>query len=576
MPPLTRFRDRRAPSGRWQAIAVLAPLLLLGALGLRGLQMSRQSALDDARRQAERILDQTTPSLRSAWEMIRLREIRELRLYPDPPTPAPPDPAQARYQEAIAAGDAKTLAQLEAQFPDALSPGGLPLVPLAEWTRLRVEPNRILLFDRANALVTAAVRTHPSVLTPRLLDAAFAFLKARDCLPEDPGRNIERWKDDESARVAWREHEREIAAAPASLWVTGRDGRQWWMQKGPPPRAGSLTLFHQVYVPRVLAAVLRPSLAESMAPAFTLDGVRLLSPTGGILAAREIDGLRVAIVLASPDRLYAQQRRQTLWLAALLALGLATAAAGLWAMRRALAREQRFGQLKSDFVSSVSHELRAPVASMRLMAENLESGAVPTKERRGEYHRLIAEECRRLSALIDNVLDFARIEQDRKMYDFAETDVAALVRDALDFMRPRAGRRRQEIRPELAVIDPPPVCDGLAVRQALINLLDNAIKFSPEGTRVDVFLRARDAGAWEIAVRDEGPGIDPAEHEVIFERFHRLGSELRRETQGAGIGLSIVRHIALAHGGRVELKSRPGEGSEFTLVLPLRPPGSCS
>lgn len=568
MPRTSRFRFPAA--GHWQAAAILAPLLLLAALGARGLQLSRQDALETARRQAERTLDEVEPTLLGDWRDARLNVFPELLIYPDPPLPAPPGEAQTRYADALAdpasPGAADALARLEQQDPGALSPGGLPLVPLAELARLRLERDRTALPARAKALVDAAIITHPSVLTPRLLDEIDAIFLARELLPEPWMSHPARWKHDESARAAWRLHAREISEAKTPFWLNGPDGRRWWVQPGDRPRFVSREALVAYF-----AHPLGRELAGYAAAAVTLDGEPLAPPAGEVLAARERDGLRVAVVLALPERLFAQQRRQTVWLASLLALALATAGAGFWTLRRAVARERQLGQLKSDFVSSVSHELRAPVASMRLMAENLESGAVPTEARRGEYHRLIAEECRRLSALIENVLDFARIEQDRKTYDFAETDAAALVRDALDFMRPRAGQRGQEIRAELAVIDPPPVCDGLAVRQALINLLDNAIKFAPEASAIDVSLRARAPGAWEIAVRDAGPGIAAAEHEIIFERFHRLGSELRRETQGAGIGLSIVRHIAQAHGGRVELKSQPGDGSEFALVLPVLP-----
>ena len=314
-------------------------------------------------------------------------------------------------------------------------------------------------------------------------------------------------------------------------------------------------------------------LPDYTAAGFTLADIPLSDLHGEPLAVRSVDRLSLQVIIASPERLFAQQRRLTAWLATLLVSALAAALVAFWSMRQAVARERQLGRLKSDFVSSVSHELRAPVAAIRLMAENLESGAVPTEARRREYHRHLAEECRRLGALIDNVLDFARIEQDRKSYAFAETDVATLVCDALALMQPRAIQRRQELTLDLQPIEPSPVCDGLAVRQALINLLDNAIKFSPEDTLIKVGARTTGDRFWEITVRDEGPGIPDAEQEKIFERFYRLGSELRRETQGAGIGLSIVRHIAEAHGGRVELESEPGQGATFTLVLPMHPPG---
>jgi two-component system phosphate regulon sensor histidine kinase PhoR len=267
--------------------------------------------------------------------------------------------------------------------------------------------------------------------------------------------------------------------------------------------------------------------------------------------------------------LFSAQRIQTLWLAGLLGCAVVAEVGALWSMRQAWRREVQLGQLKDDFVASVSHELRAPLASMRLMAENLESGAVAEPARMRQYHGLLAQESRRLATLVDNVLDFARIEQNRRVYHFVETDLAALVRDAVEIARPQAAARRQEIALELAAMEPP-VCDGIAVRQALLNLLDNASKFSGEGTKITVTARPREADAWEISVADEGPGIPAEEHEHIFERFYRLGDELRRGTQGSGIGLSIVQHIVAGHGGTIEVESRPGAGARFTLVFPRR------
>jgi signal transduction histidine kinase len=561
-------------SSLWQAAAILLPLILLAVLGLRGLEASRQGALEEASRQAERAFTQAAPALKE-WTANWIGG-PTLDLYPIPPIPAPPSDAQALYAEALRlsgtsqAQAVADLAVLETKYPDALAPSGIPLLPLVEllWMRLAANPNAVL--THAAELSDAAVQTHPSMLTPDLIASGQSLLKERGIRDTTFSFSSawQRWNDNEAARAAFRQNRDEIDAARQPFWI----GSEWWVQprgQGENPRIMSYKLMQEEAWP--IAATLRQFLPDYEAPSISLDGIQLTGRSGSVLFHSQVEQLDIDIVLAFPDRLLAQQRQQTLWFAGLLASALAAVLAGFIAMRRALMRERQLGQLKSDFVSSVSHELRAPIASMRLMAENLESGAVAPESRRGEYFHLIAEECRRLSALIDNVLDFARIEQNRKSYDFLETDVAALVRDAVDFMQPRAAQRRQQIVADLQPIDPPPVCDGLAIRQALINLLDNAIKFSPEGGAIHVQLGPHDSATWKIAVRDEGPGIPAAEHEAIFERFHRLGSELRRETQGAGIGLNIVRHIAQAHHGTVKLNSRPGSGSEFTLLLPISP-----
>jgi signal transduction histidine kinase len=235
--------------------------------------------------------------------------------------------------------------------------------------------------------------------------------------------------------------------------------------------------------------------------------------------------------------------------------------------------------MKSNFVSSVSHELRAPIGAVRLMAESLESGRVDGEAKRKEYFSLIAQECRRLSALVENVLDFSRIEQGRKRYSFEPVDFAALVRQAAALMEPHAAERKVRIE---TPCQPPGAeisearWDHQAIEQALVNLLDNAIKHSPEGGTVTLAIEAGQPGGPSDVVRiwveDHGEGIPPEAHARIFDLFYRHGSELRRETKGVGIGLSIVKHVAEAHGGRVIVESAVGQGSRFGLELPLEVP----
>jgi signal transduction histidine kinase len=283
----------------------------------------------------------------------------------------------------------------------------------------------------------------------------------------------------------------------------------------------------------------------------------------------------ISLTLAHPDLLYALHR-QRLWLAAGLIL-LATAAAGigLTSAWRSFQRQVRLAEMTSNFVSSVSHELRAPLASVRLMAESLDQGRITDDEKRRDYFRLIVQECRRLSSLVENVLDFSRIRQGRKRYEFEPLDLAALVRQTILLMEPNAGERRVS----LILAEPPaesselqPCWDGQAVQQALVNLIDNAIKHSPAGGAVTVgfeVVKEESESSIRLVVADRGEGIPFEEQEKIFEPFYRSGSELRRETRGIGIGLDIVRHVAEAHGGRVFVESAVGQGSRFTLMLPL-------
>ena len=278
---------------------------------------------------------------------------------------------------------------------------------------------------------------------------------------------------------------------------------------------------------------------------------------------------RIQILLADQGGLYAHQRQRTMMFGGLILASALAAVAGLIAAYRAFRRQQELNELKSNFVSSVSHELRAPIASVRLMAENLEGGKVAGTAKQNEYFHFIVQECRRLSSLIENVLDFSRIEQGRKQYEFEPVNVAALVRQTVMLLEPYAAEKGVSLRMEGATALELEA-DGQALQQALVNLIDNAVKHSPPGAAVTVGLAGAEAAGTmaRLWVADAGPGIPAAEHGKIFERFYRRGSELRRETQGVGIGLSIVKHIVEAHGGRVRVESAPGRGSRFTLELP--------
>ncbi len=287
--------------------------------------------------------------------------------------------------------------------------------------------------------------------------------------------------------------------------------------------------------------------------------------------------LTLRVLLADRNLLYARQRQRQIIFGGLMAFSVAAALIGFAAARRAFNTQLQLSEAKSNFVSSVSHELRAPIASVRLMAESLERGKVNEPQKQNEYFQFIVQECRRLSSLIENVLDFSRIEQGRKQYEFEPTDFAALTSETVKLMEPYAAekgviletslvapeRQNSALRTPYSELE----VDGRAIQQALVNLIDNAIKHSPKGSTVKVALEY-DASVTRLWIEDHGPGIPPVEHAKIFERFYRLGSELRRETQGVGIGLSIVKHIVEAHGGRVTVRSNVGQGSRFTIELP--------
>jgi signal transduction histidine kinase len=241
---------------------------------------------------------------------------------------------------------------------------------------------------------------------------------------------------------------------------------------------------------------------------------------------------------------------------------------GIFLTYRNISREMNLARLKSDFVANVSHELRTPLALIRLYAETLELGRLTNKEKYQEYFRIIREESERLTALINNILDFSRIEAGRKEYEFKETDLSQLVRSTLDSYRFQIEQNGFKFEENIADDIPPVHVDREAIARSLLNLVNNALKYSKDRKFIGVNLY-RSNGNVKLEVQDHGIGIPPTEQEKIFEKFYRCGDPLVHNIKGSGLGLSLVRHIVRAHGGEVQVESVPDKGSKFTIRLPL-------
>ncbi len=240
----------------------------------------------------------------------------------------------------------------------------------------------------------------------------------------------------------------------------------------------------------------------------------------------------------------------------------------LWIAYNNVKRELVLSRLKSDFVANVSHELKTPLALIRLFAETLEMGRVTKDGKAHEYYRIINKESQRLTQLINNILDFSRIEAGRKEYSFVTGDPARVIEDVVESYRFPIEQQGFRLAVALEPL-PETEVDPDALAQALINLINNAIKYSGDDKQIEITAR-RSGERIEIAVADRGIGIPRGEQKKIFEKFYRVESSLIHETKGSGLGLSLVRHIMDAHGGSVEVDSTPGKGSTFTLVLPVR------
>ncbi|MHB8522627.1 MAG: ATP-binding protein [Limisphaerales bacterium] len=446
------------------------------------------------------------------------------------------------------------------------------------------------------------------------------------------------WDAHERARALWENFLETMVAQNRSdladadiTWLKTPDGQSWLVTTRFEGTNG--WLFAQAE--DSLRRGLRETLAAQSLPAYfgvavDVAGRNLASARSGttVLASSTGREIKVSVHLADPVAFYARQRVRTMWFGSLIGVSVAAVLLGFVTAWRAFQRQRRLSEMKTNFVSSVSHELRAPIASVRLMAEELEDIGPHDRQKSKEYHRFIVQECRRLSGLIENVLDFARHEQGRKQYEFEPTDLVALVRETARLMQTYAADRQIQVTTTVAGEPVAAEVDGQAIQRVLVNLIDNAIKHSPAQSSVTVGLEfpptqdhderkveskvqspesgtdGRQAGGnltSEIAnpkseldqslltpaatsdlhslnsqpstlnlfVEDHGAGIPPEDHERIFERFYRRGSELRRETQGVGLGLAIVKYVTEAHGGKVTVRSAVGQGSRFTVQLPL-------
>lgn len=272
-----------------------------------------------------------------------------------------------------------------------------------------------------------------------------------------------------------------------------------------------------------------------------------------------------------------QKRTRTM----VLLIGFAglTGFVGWVVQRRAFRRQVELGRMKSNFVASVSHELRAPIASIRLMAENLSQQKESGEAERKDYFEWIGLECRRLSSLVQNILQFSRLELGKREYSFESVDVQSLFDETLKLMEPLATNAQVNLKSGIkggdsstGMIIPEAVWDGQAIHQALVNLIDNAIKHtSKDGSVVAELLVHEKRDAIEFRVTDQGPGIDPTDRDRIFRPFERLGSEMTRKTKGVGIGLNLVWHTAKAHEGTVRVEDGVKGGSCFVLSLPIHP-----
>jgi signal transduction histidine kinase len=263
-------------------------------------------------------------------------------------------------------------------------------------------------------------------------------------------------------------------------------------------------------------------------------------------------------------RLFASSQSIYLYMFLLIATILAF---GLVLMVRAVSHELELARLKSDFVSTVSHEFKSPLTSIRHLAEMLQAGSVPSEDRRRRYYDVLVEQSSRLSSLVTNILDLARIEEGKKEFRFEALDIGDVVRELATTTQQRVGHEGFSIGVHVEESLPAVRADRDAISQAVVNLLDNAMQYSRDAKEINVSVFASD-GRVIVAVEDHGVGIPGNEIDKVFDRFYRGGDALTRAVKGSGLGLALVKEIVEAHHGTVHVKSESGRGSTFSIRLP--------
>ncbi len=288
----------------------------------------------------------------------------------------------------------------------------------------------------------------------------------------------------------------------------------------------------------------------------------------GALKLPQETGLPWIVQVASNDpaaELAVSARRRALLTGGLALVLLVIVLAGYF-VYRAVNRELGVARLQSDFVAAVSHEFRTPLTAMCHLTELLEEGNTP-EDRVRHYYRALGKETRRLRSMVESLLDFARMEAGRQVYQLEGVDIAWLVRHVVDEFREECPPDAQRIAVDTHDNGCFALADREAISRAVWNLLDNAVKYSPSSSAIRVVVKA-EAGEIAIAVEDQGAGMSKEEQRRVFGKFVRGTAARALNVKGTGIGLAMVDHIVKGHGGTIRLHSEPGRGSCFTILLP--------
>jgi two-component system phosphate regulon sensor histidine kinase PhoR len=319
--------------------------------------------------------------------------------------------------------------------------------------------------------------------------------------------------------------------------------------------------------------------SEEVRIALVDSAERILFPTG--LSAATIvlsksfsrfeeiaSGSKLALVAIGENPLETISSRSLMIYYILLGAVIILIVLGIVFIFRDISVEERISEMKSEFIANVSHEVKTPIATIRTLAENLNEGWVTGEEKQKEYFHLIEREAKRLTHLVENILDFSRIEKEKKTYLMETASLGDATKKAIERFRLLVDGHGVIIKENIENDLPLYMLDSEAYEQALLNLLDNAVKYSREDKVVEVSARHQNDSI-VIEVSDYGIGISKKDIEKIFEKFFRSPIPDGRKIPGSGIGLTLVKDIIEAHGGTIEVESELGKGSTFKLSFPL-------
>jgi len=352
------------------------------------------------------------------------------------------------------------------------------------------------------------------------------------------------------------------AGASEPIWVP-YGARTWLVSLATEVAADARSVVITVRADSVLAA-----LPANVRGNNSTGGAKFItgSDSKGESLGEDFPGLRVDL---GNEAAQSQQWNPQRWFYFLaLVLVLSVTSFGAYMLWLDVRRELRLAEMRSQFVSSVSHELKTPLTAIRMFAETLRLGRSPNQQMQAEYLDTIINESERLTRLLNNVLDFSQIEQGRKTYQLVPTSLVEVVHTAARALEYPLAQQGFELRLDVEENLPVVNADGDALQQAILNLLTNALKYSGSSREIDLRLQ-RQNGQAVIQVTDYGVGIAREEQARIFENFYRVLTPESKLIPGTGLGLTLVAHVAKAHGGSVEVQSAPGEGSTFSIYLPM-------